>query len=259
MKYLEKYPFDERARACHQYINAIKWEDVHDEVRRTESCVFCISDVVKLFPNLSLMPGYELYAYIFPEYHGLWGRIAGIKAGEATAPQTPPAGFGRCRSDYALPENAVHPLSVLYADGSAEGYLDAFFAEKLFDELPRAEHQIYREGKCRCEQPEDYHDCWKVNVDIPDWRPRAEESDAETTIWLIWSEWHKPGLNPPYEDIYLKQYRFWKVPWMEHLLLRDSQNSIYRKRIEERRPYESGRHCCLHYTEEILIAKSKTE
>ena len=256
VKYLENYPFDERVRACHRYMNAIDWDYVHNEVRKTQCCVLCISDAVDLFPNLSLMPGYELYAYIFPEYHGLWGRVAGIKTGESAVPKITPARYGPFPNDYELLENAVHPVSVLYADGSPEGYLDAIFAEKLFDELPRLKHQHYSEGLCYWKQPEDYPNRWKVYIDIPDWRPRVKESDLETTIWLVWSEWYQSGFDTPYEYTFLKEYRFWRDPLMESNLLRSAITGKYQNHIEEeQQPYGPGRHCCLHYEDEILIAK----
>ena len=257
MKYLNDYSFEDQFWACYDYALDLDWKSIATEIMRDKVISFNISSAVNLFSHLTLDEDYELYAYIGAEYHGLWGRVAAVKKGESTQATVVEYPRGPVRTWFNLPETAVYPLSVIYADGSPYGYLDAIIAENFFRALPYMRHENRVWGICLCEQPKDYPDSWSVFVDIPDWSPRIKQSGSATTILLCWGmNTSKFGIEPKIR-ITLKEFIFYNGVFENSMLLRGSKHGMYCAHITDARRYRAGRHCCLFDKNGIVIAEKE--
>ena len=253
---LDDYPFDSALDAALRYINRTDWDTIHRRIGEESVICFDVSNMVSVFPHLSLHGDYTLQCYMAREYHGSFGEIAAVKKGNPTAPDIQK---GLHFPTYRLPDTAVPPLDALYHDGSPHGYLEALLMAQFLSVFPRFHHENPGARRCLTQPPADLHENWDSFVELSDWRPRLFRHDnGSATLYACWLSYSSPfGSGDGRDSICLREHTFTDIFSLRLMrcLRHETANTnspIYGDLKRAPTPY-----CCAHSTSSIQIAKEQ--
>lgn len=253
---LDDYPFDSALDAALRYVRSFDWDAIHRRIGEESVICFDVSDIVSVFPHLSLHGDYTLQCYMAREYHGYYGNIAAIRKGAICEPLVKE---GRYFSSFTLPDTAADPLDALYHDGSPHGYLEALLIAQFLFVLPRLYLQNREARRCLTQPPADLHENWDSFVELSDWRPRLFRCDnGSATLYACWRFYRFPiGSSDGCDSICLQEHTFYNLYALRLMrcLQHETTNTnspIYGDLKRAPTPY-----CCAHSTSSIQIAKEQ--
>lgn len=244
----------------HNTLDSFKLREAYHHLKQYGVGWQDISDVVNLFPHLSLDENYSLFCYISSEYHGTYGKVAAVPTNNTSEPLLTAEENRFGYRDIVLPEKAASPMEALYADGSPESYLEALYVNKFFSLIPRPydKYQPY----CLYSPASVLSNAWNHFISIEDWRPRLiqKANNSAPTLYSLWL-YESPILGTlSYYASYISlvENNFYDhIDPLYSFINSRKINPPYPTCITERKRYKSGLHCCVSGEKGITIAKEK--
>ena len=131
--------------------------------QRTNSVDYIdISDVVKVFPHLSLNPNYRIFHFCCHSYHSNYAtgavKINAVPDVKITLPLI---------NTFEV-SNGIPLGDALFRDASPEGAFEAILFQHLADRMDPIRYRPYM-----TKHPLHYNRDWLIDLDVEDWRPKA--------------------------------------------------------------------------------------
>lgn len=259
--YLDSYPIESTNNACEHYRKSFDWSGISEEIKQNGAFHFNVSDVLELFPCLSLDERYDLYCYVSREYHGLWGHVAAVRKDTAPNPTNIQPHFLLGHS-FELPDAALPPMEVIYNDGSPFGYLEALLAAKLLTALPYTCFEKDHWQRCAFYPPAHFESEWECYIDLSDWRPRLLRDgwkDRDNTMYLCWRQFENGfGSSDGRDTICLAQHKFLSNLALYHGFAPKKTRPVYKSQLDEDSRYGETNRCCVATVRELMLAREKS-
>lgn len=254
---LNQYPLEDHYRVCRQYIRqSIDWSEISNMIRKKGTVSIDVSNTISLFSHLELDTDYSLICYMTSEYHGIRGRVAAIKKGEAWEKkrgESKTAIHSLFGNELDVPEYAAPPMEAIYNDGTAEGYFEAVLCSLFLKAIPytRFEQDLWH--IIEHSLPENYDDAWDSRVALADWNPRRSGRTLTALRRVIENG---IGASDGKDRIYLTEYTF-QNSINEHLLWTRGRHTLYPSHILDDTRYNETRRCCVFTQSSVLVAVQK--
>lgn len=263
--YLDDYPLAQHYAVCEDYLyNKLNRKTLSERIAAEGVIYFDISDVMDLFPRLTLDEEYRLICYLSCEYHGIWGRIAAVKNGDSREPVRDPGKAWLERltrgRHFELPEGAAPPMEAIYNDGSPHGYFEALLAEEFLGAIPYANFEQERWDECILCYPERFCSDWDIYEMLSDLRPHFTRTrNGSVIVSVFWQHFENGfGSSNGCDEIRLAQHTFsenlnfwhdWDNLWNGH--------TMYKAQIRDDSRYRKGRCCSVSREQAITVAVQK--
>lgn len=249
------YPLVSIYAQCHQYFEQIDWETVSDIIKAGEIAQFEISDVVSMFPHLTLDSSYELWCYFARDrYTGRWGKCAAVHIGGGNKGYGSP---GLTGTVLHLPTSAAPSMEAIYHDGSPAGYLEAILCTDLLNHILSSD--LYEEF---IEQPpSNYSENWNISRIIASWDmwyyPSKFESGQSTIIAVrqrIENNYRR-FFDESTDRIFACKYQFIRsLDRMHSIDRKDLEQQGYTTLLPGKGRYDEQRRCCLFLESRFELA-----
>lgn len=225
-----------------------------------------VSDILTLFPHLTLDEKYEMICYSYRHYHGINGQVVAVPKTVSFIPDIQsPGGFnGFWGPNYSIPESAIPPMEAIYTDSTYEGYFEAIMAENTLPNMMLNGMQCTRSHNFITKPPESFPQDWKVFVELLDWHPCIIHNHTKDT-WslsivckeatILNEDTIKPLIS---EKLSLRQYTFKKNLDLDDALIEKKRFSpVSKNHLLDNSRYTEYRRCSIPKEQFILLA-SKT-
>ena len=210
IRYLNDYPLEENYAACKNFLKTINWQQIYKEIDKNNVAYYDVSQVISLFPHLTLDKEYKLICCLQSEYHGVFGRVVAIKnEEEIKAFNVSKRNF---LDDLELPKTSVFPMEKIYNDNSAEGYFEAVLCKLFLDAIPYVRFIYPQWDIIETSAPTEYFDKWNVYVDTQTWHPVFIDNKIICVRHVFENGF---SASDGIDRLYLTEYTFYHSPFVK--------------------------------------------
>ncbi len=261
-------PIDYSLADCYTYYQKYRerldYDAVSDSIKRTNIGRIKVSDIITLFPHLTLDENYDLWCYIAKDNYdgGRMGRAVAVPVGGNLVASAEPVFLSTALT---LPVEAAPPMEAVYHDGTPEGYLEAILCTYL---LKRLSVTNRRDEKLINRQPPDLSNNYHESHRILDWRlwfcPPADEN-GQGAVFAVRRHFryffvnHGRDENSFYADRYSFVQRLDRMHDIDGYELKDD-GDLGHVKVNCLLPgnrYDARRRCCVYIRSSSWIAFSK--